>query len=75
MTLPRWLVGSRKTAARLKRTALQVAAGGALGGLVTALFVGRDAIPGAVGAALAAFAAAWAQNTLEDTAKIKDRRP
>lgn len=75
MTLPRWLVGSEKTVRRLKRTALQVAAGGALGALVTAIFVGKEAIPGAIAAALAAFVAAWGQNTLEDAQKIKDRRP
>lgn len=79
--LPRlraFLVRSRKTAERLKRTLLQVAAGGAFGGVMSALVLGRKAAESLVNAvmfAVTTFLAAWAQNTLEDAEKLPDRRP
>ncbi len=73
-----FLVRSRKTAERLKRTLLQVAAGGALGGVFSALVLGREAMDALIAAsatAAGAFVAAWAQNTLEDIRPEKDQRP
>lgn len=73
-----FIVRSQKTAERLKRTLLQVAAGGALGGVFSALVLGReamDAIIAASATAVGAFVAAWAQNTLEDVRPDKDERP
>lgn len=75
--LQAWLVRSQKTAERLKRTLLQVAAGGALGGIFSALVMGAEtaqAMAGAAATAVGAFVAAWAQNTLEDAQRVKDRR-
>lgn len=76
--LQAWLIRSRKTAERLRRTLLQVAAGGALGGVFSALVLGAEtaqAMASAGATAAGAFLAAWAQNTLEDSDRIKDRRP
>lgn len=76
--LQAWLIRSRKTAERLKRTLLQVAAGGALGGVFSALVLGTEAaqaLANAGATAAGAFLAAWAQNTLEDARPERDRRP
>lgn len=73
-----FVIRSQKTAERLKRTVLQVAAGGALGGLFSAVVMGTEAAQAFANAgatAVAAFVAAWAQNTLEDARPDRDRRP
>ena len=75
--LQTFLVRSRKTAERLRRTLLQVAAGGALGGVFSALVLGAEAgqaLTSAAATAVGAFIASWAQNTLEDIRPEKDNR-
>lgn len=71
-----FFVRSKETATRLKRTAIQVIAGGALGGVIMAAFGGgEDTLKGAAVTAAGVFIAAYAQNTAEDVKAIKDRRP
>ena len=67
---------SKMTRARVRRTALQLIAGGGATGALIALSSGkiRDAVV-AGGALLATFLVALSQNLLEDTGAITDRRP
>jgi O-antigen ligase len=67
---------TKQTISRIRRTALQLIAGGGATTALIALSSGkvRDAFV-AGGALLATFLVASAQNLLEDTGAITDRRP
>lgn len=67
---------STQTRSRVKRTALQVLAGGALGGLAAAVLADdiKRALLASALTAISTTLAAWFQNVLEDIERLKDRR-
>jgi len=66
---------STETRRRLRRTLLQVVAGGAVTSVLVA-WLSNDwaSLKGSVATAVGAMVAAFSQNTLEDAGKTKDRR-
>lgn len=67
---------SQQTRQRVKRTLLQVLAGGALGGVAAAVLADdiKRALLASALTAIGTTLTAWFQNVLEDVERIKDRR-